>query len=187
MKSCLQVLLVVTLGLFFLSGCSGDDDNQSQQTLDMRINHYQGTGTGEGLFLIYLVQKGEDIGADSWSNFYSSIEGFNYEPGYIYDLSVTVEHVDNPPPDGSSNAYTLKEIISKEKVDKETLFHVYLKLNGQSFITGNSGSDYKILNQVMIDCNEFCEELNQNIQDQHNVTGIFKHLPNSEIQLVGFE
>lgn len=178
-------LLLSMVALIFLSGCS-DDDGQPRTT-DMRINHYRGTGTGEGLFLTYLVQEGEDIGTDNWSNFYSSIEGFSYEPGYIYDLSVTVERIDNPPADGSSYDYMLKEIISKEKVDDETVFNVYLKSGQQSFITGNSDSDYKILNQIEIDCAELCEELDENIQNRDKVVGVFRHLQNNRIQLVGFE
>lgn len=153
----------------------------------MRINHYQGTGLAVGPVLTYLVQKGEDIGTDNWGNFYSDIEGFNYEPGYIYNLSVATERIDNPPADGSSIKYTLQEIISKEKVDNETLFSIYLKLNGKSFLTINSSSNYKILSQIEVDCNELCEALNENNENRNNVIGIFRRLQNNEIQLVGFE
>lgn len=46
--------------------------------------------------------------------FYDIIEGFNYEEGYKYIIKVKIEDVKNPPLDGSSNKYTLVEIISKE-------------------------------------------------------------------------
>jgi hypothetical protein len=54
-------------------------------------------------------------GEDSWQLFYGEIEGFTYEEGYKYELEVDVEKVANPPADGSSLKYSLKEVIKKEK------------------------------------------------------------------------
>ena len=50
---------------------------------------------------------------DDYSLFYDSIDGFTFEPGYEYELSVLVEPVQNPPADASALKYTLVEIISK--------------------------------------------------------------------------
>ena len=85
------------LGILF--SCSNDDDNQPQ-TIEMRINHFQNTGIAVGPVLTLLVQKGDKIGTNNWAKFYSNIEGFNYEPGTIYILSVKTEPIDNPPADG---------------------------------------------------------------------------------------
>ena len=49
--------------------------------------------------------------------FYDQIEGFDYEEGYEYELSVQVESVENPPADASSIKYTLIEIVDKRPVD----------------------------------------------------------------------
>lgn len=51
----------------------------------------------------------------SWTNFYSNIEGFTYEPGYEYVLKVKTEKIANPPADGSSIKYTLVKQVSKTK------------------------------------------------------------------------
>ncbi|RMZ60234.1 DUF4377 domain-containing protein [Chryseobacterium nematophagum] len=51
----------------------------------------------------------------NWTNFYSNIQGFNYVPGYEYVLRVKVQHIANPPADGSSIAYTLVKVVSKVK------------------------------------------------------------------------
>jgi len=51
----------------------------------------------------------------SWTNFYSNIEGFTYEPGYEYVLKVKTEKIANPPMDGSSIKYTLVKQVSKTK------------------------------------------------------------------------
>jgi heat shock protein HslJ len=50
-----------------------------------------------------------------WTLFYGQIEGFNYEEGYTYEILVSETQIENPPADGSSIKYELKEIISKEK------------------------------------------------------------------------
>jgi hypothetical protein len=53
--------------------------------------------------------------ADKWTYFYDTIEGFEYEEGYTYEIEVAVTKIDNPPADGSSLQYVLVKIISKEK------------------------------------------------------------------------
>ncbi|KMQ69055.1 hypothetical protein ACM39_06455 [Chryseobacterium sp. FH2] len=50
-----------------------------------------------------------------WTNFYTNIEGFTYEPGYEYVLKVKTEKIKNPPADGSSIKYTLIRQVSKTK------------------------------------------------------------------------
>ncbi len=53
--------------------------------------------------------------ADGWKLMYQGINGFNYEPGYLYKIKVKQAKVPNPPADGSSIAYKLLKIISKNK------------------------------------------------------------------------
>ncbi|WP_246040966.1 DUF4377 domain-containing protein [Flavivirga rizhaonensis] len=175
----MKILFLMIIVILF--SCSSDNENQTQ-TIDMRINHYQNTGIGEGLFLTFLVQEGNNIGTNNWTKLYGEIEGFNYEPGNIYNLSVIIESTDNPLADGSSLKYILKEIKSTQAVDNETLFDIDLKINGQSFVTTNSG--YELLNQIEINCNTLCDELDVTIQNQDFVVGTFKRLPNNEIQLI---
>lgn len=49
----------------------------------------------------------------NWQNYYSSIAGFDYEPGYTYKLRILEEKVENPPADASSLKWTLISIESK--------------------------------------------------------------------------
>lgn len=176
-----QILFLMILGTLF--SCS-DDDNQNK-TIAMRINHFQSTGMAVGPVLTLLVQKGDSIGTDSWTKFYSNIQGFNYEPGTIYNLLVKAEPIDNPPLDGSSVEYTLIEVVSTQDVSSETLFDIDLKRNGQNFVTTNTGLE--LLNQINIDCNNLCDELETILQDQDLVIGTFKRVSNSEIKLMGLE
>jgi len=63
-----------------------------------------------------------------WSNLYTNIQGFHYQPGYQYKLLVTVSSIKNPPADGSSLKYTLKKVMSKKKVTVSD--------NGSPFVSG---------------------------------------------------
>lgn len=176
-------LLLMLMATIILS-CSSDDDNQNQ-IIEMRINHYQNTGFAVGPVLTLLVQEGDEIGTENWTNFYSNIEGFNYQPGAIHNLSVMVEKIDNPPADGSSIKYTLLEIKSSQEVNNETNFNIDLKKNGVNFLTSDNG--LKLLNQINIDCNNLCNELETVLQNQDIVIGTFSRNSANEIKLIGLE
>ena len=51
--------------------------------------------------------------------FYSSIEGFEFEPGYEYELKVRKIERENPPADASAYEYRLVKIVSKTAVDTD--------------------------------------------------------------------
>ncbi|MNJ86109.1 hypothetical protein D3C87_35960 [compost metagenome] len=62
----------------------------------------------------YLVQKGASIGMENWEVLQQPIEGFDYEEGYVYDLIVKVDVLqDKTGPDRFK--HTLVQIISKIK------------------------------------------------------------------------
>ena len=172
-------LLLMLIGALF--SCT-KDNAKSPKTIDMRINHYQDTGIGEGLYLTMLVQTGDAIGTDKWTKMYGGIEGFDYKPGYIYDLSVEVENIDNPPPDGSSTKTALKKVRSMEEVNNDTSFDISLKINGQNFVTNTAG--YSLLNQIDIDCNNLCNALNTKLMEQDMVIGTFQHVNENSIKLI---
>ena len=54
-----------------------------------------------------------------WQYFYDAIEGFEYEPGFEYELLVEKTDIENPPADASSIQYTLLEEVSKTAVEAE--------------------------------------------------------------------
>jgi heat shock protein HslJ len=57
---------------------------------------------------------------EPYRNFYNQISGFEFERGYEYELLVEVTEVPNPPADGSSLRYALKEMVRKDKVTTST-------------------------------------------------------------------
>ncbi len=50
-----------------------------------------------------------------WLNWYSDIEGFNYEEGNLYTIEIKETKITNPPADGSSIKWTLVKELQKEK------------------------------------------------------------------------
>ncbi|WP_225728583.1 MULTISPECIES: DUF4377 domain-containing protein [unclassified Nocardia] len=51
-----------------------------------------------------------------WELFYDRIAGFDYEPGYLYQLKVEETPVPNPPADASSVTLRLVDVVRKDKV-----------------------------------------------------------------------
>lgn len=84
------------------------------------------------------VQEGEAIKQEGWQLFYSSIDGFSYEAGYIYKLLVRKEHLPlkQVPADGSSINYTLVRVLQKTFDAKLRLNDIWAleKMQGESII-----------------------------------------------------
>jgi heat shock protein HslJ len=59
---------------------------------------------------------------DEWQFWYDPIEDFDYEEGFLYELLVAEQTVDNPPADASSLVLVLKEIINQEPVTVKTVY-----------------------------------------------------------------
>ncbi|MCB0131275.1 MAG: META domain-containing protein, partial [Caldilineaceae bacterium] len=63
----------------------------------------------------YCLFVKTDPDAD-YEYFYDQIDGFDYVPGYAYELSVQVTERENVPADASSLQYTLVDVVSSELV-----------------------------------------------------------------------
>ena len=74
------------------------------------------TGTGPGKCL--QIKYSPD---DKWQLFYGSIEGFEYMEGFEYEIIVEKEEIKNPPADGSSIKYKMKE-LKKRNIPVVNLF-----------------------------------------------------------------
>ncbi|MFS4494820.1 DUF4377 domain-containing protein [Maribacter sp. 2308TA10-17] len=111
-----SILLCLFTCIFFIS-CSDNNDSAIEEVL-LRINSYtvdcEGVQSGKCL----LIQEGDTIGTDDWEYFYfeDSIEGFSFESGFVYEITVRKTSIKNPPVDGSSIQYSLVRIISKTEV-----------------------------------------------------------------------
>lgn len=85
--------------------------NHPTGNVKMTIASEKQVAMGVAPMEVFLVKEGD---ATEWSFFYSTIEGFNYEPGYEYVIEVKKEEAEEPvPADASSIKYTFMKEISK--------------------------------------------------------------------------
>lgn len=109
MKTLLFLLISTALGAV---AC----DRQSDGIIETWwVNSAKVACTGVAPMSCLQIQKGDKIDPDSWQFFYSTIKGFDYEPGKIYQIKVKITDKEGPvPADASSKNYELVEIMSKE-------------------------------------------------------------------------
>ena len=80
-----------------------------------------------------LVKENPD---DDWTMHYDRIEGFDFEPGYEYELRIVEEKVENPPADASSIRWTLVEEVSKTRSLEGTIWVLESYLNSEGVLVG---------------------------------------------------
>jgi heat shock protein HslJ len=78
------------------------------KTLQVAPSRVECTGVAPQLCL--QVRESSDA---AWTLLYEEIAGFEYEPGYLYEIRVKEEAVANPPADASAIRRTLVSILSK--------------------------------------------------------------------------
>lgn len=105
---------IITAFAIFLMTCS---ESNPDNTTTYWVNSFKVECTGVGPRTCLQVHRGETLEPASWELFYSSIEGFDYEPGFIYQLRLQEEEIpaDEVPADGSSIRYTLEEVVEKKR------------------------------------------------------------------------
>lgn len=110
-------LSLLLLNILLLNACS---------TTKNKIFWVSGMKTecsgGAGKMQCLIVHKGKNLDEAIWENFYSPIEGFEFEEGYMKKLEIREEKIANPPADGSSIRYTLIKELEK-KVDFRVSLH----------------------------------------------------------------
>jgi hypothetical protein len=104
--------IFILLNFFLIIQCaaSANSDTGNEKTFIISSQTVDCTGVAP-MKCLQVKEKA----TDNWSNFYSNIEGFTYEPGFEYILKVKTEKIENPPADGSSIKYILVRQISKTK------------------------------------------------------------------------
>lgn len=182
----LKKILAPLLLFFAFSACKKDGFETG--VMDIAVNHYQNVSLGwegEGFpHQNFVVQQGKDIGTNNWKNAgYGYIEGFDFEPGYIYNLTIVVSKVKNPPADGSSLKQQLVKVNSKIKATDEATFEIALKVAGQNLIRGDANTGFVIANHDLI-CNNLCNDLTQALASNlTTVKGKFTHGANGSYVL----
>ena len=93
------------------AACATRNDFE-MDTVTYWINSYRVPCTGVAPMDCLQIRK---EGSEQWQNFYSSITGFDYEPGYLYRIRVREERLDpsQVPADAGSIRYTLVSVEEK--------------------------------------------------------------------------
>ncbi len=106
----------LTLGILVSCGSTKSGIQENMETETFWINSAKVDCVGVSPMTCLQIQKSNVIVYKAWQNFYTKIEGFEYEPGYIYRVKVAVESL-NPktvPADASAKRYELIEVLEKE-------------------------------------------------------------------------
>ncbi len=114
----LNYFLVLLLSLCTLS-CS--DENDDHDWFEEKIIYISSE-----IVPVYIFGEPSEVdgmlvkieGTNQWKAYPTTfIEGFEFEPGYIYSLKVKIIHIGNPPQDDYNVQFKLISLISKTKVD----------------------------------------------------------------------
>lgn len=95
------------------SSTSGTTAAPSPKVIDLWVADQTKPCTGVAPMTCLQVKRNPD---STWELFYDQIAGFDYQPGYHYQLKVEQTPVPNPPADASSVSYRLIEVVNKVPV-----------------------------------------------------------------------
>jgi len=125
---------LVLISMVLIWSCRSGKEPTSGETpsvLSFLIGPEKVDCIGEGPQLCYLIK--EDIDGD-WTNFYGEIDGFEYEPGYNYEILVEKIKISNPMLDGPAFRYRLMKILQKHKTTGSILHDIWIaqSIEGQA-------------------------------------------------------
>ena len=120
------IYLLIGTALAFASCATQKNMNNNEFTY--WINSAKVSCTGVGEMSCMQIQKGEKIEFDKWTLFHDHIQGFQYQPGFIYKLIVKEEQLDsaNVPADASSIKYTLVKQLEKKNDTKFAIHDIWV-------------------------------------------------------------
>ena len=101
-----HLLSIILIFLFFTVGCGWDEHIET-----LIIGPYKVDCVGAFEQECYLEFNEE---RQRWEFFYEGIQGFEFEPGFIWTLKVRVVDIGTEIQDAGRYEYYLEEVISKE-------------------------------------------------------------------------
>ncbi len=102
--------------------------NKADSNQIIWVNSSKVPCTGVAPMQCMQIQNGNELNPENWTLFYDEIEGFNFVPGNIYKLKVSITSLDPNlvPADASSKKYKLIEVISKTPDTKLNLNDIWV-------------------------------------------------------------
>ncbi len=164
--------------MFTLFSCASNKANQPGNSIYW-VNSSKVQCSGVGNMQCLKVQKGESINPESWESFHSNIEGFEFEPGYIYKLIVHEEKLkkEDVPADASSIKYTLVKVLEKKQDIRLQINDIWIltSLEGEEIQPSQKGKTPRVefnVAKMKVMGNDGC----------NNFTGSIKKLDGEAIQ-----
>lgn len=127
----MKILLTLFSIVLMAQACEKQTDRESAgRTETWWINSAKVDCVGVGPMSCMQIQKSDQIEEGNWTLFYDQIEGFEYEPGFIYELEVEVSKKSAPvPADASSLSYKLVQVVSKTQDQRLALTNIWKVLH----------------------------------------------------------
>jgi heat shock protein HslJ len=115
-------IYIILIGLSIMA-CKTNGSNSKKEIFWVDSARVDCVGIGPMKCL--QIKRTED---GSWENFYDTIEGFDYEPGYLYTLEVAINSLpkENLPADKSMLTYRLVNVVSKKPDPKIRLNDIWV-------------------------------------------------------------
>jgi len=114
----LSFIVPFIFGFFLITGCN------KNATKTMWVSGIRTScDAGAGKMLCLNIYEGEDIENANWQNFYSIIDGFNFEDGQLQKIEVKEEHLspEQTPADAPNIKYTLIKVLEKKPDTRTSL------------------------------------------------------------------
>jgi hypothetical protein len=171
----LRVFFVLLLPL--LLACSADDGSIVSEEVQIAVEHYKTTSLLNGT--AFIISETSGVG-NAGTRVRGQIDGFDFEPGYSYRLKTNKKIIKNSGTNAKTIRYELIEVLEKQPVAPFSEFRIPLItfVNGQgtvSFLSRRPDSTFILSNEIIIDCELRCGDLNAAFDSNQLVTGVFRH------------
>ncbi|MDM3870706.1 DUF4377 domain-containing protein [Porticoccus sp. W117] len=138
-----RIITILSIALITLLATACGSQQNSEQSYTLWVNSHTTPCQGVAPMDCLQTHKGKAEPQDSeWQLFYSTIEGFTFEPGYRYQLSVTERQLapKDVQADASSSTYHLVEVLQKIADASNQLTDIWAlqALNGEEISTSEN-------------------------------------------------
>jgi len=116
----------------------------------LRVKHHMVECEGYHVDHCLLTQQRD---SQEWLYFYGSIEGFEYQWGYDYELRVEIQNMVAGFPGESPEKYVLLEVISQLRHDTDEVFR-YTARNSHERIIEQANGRFSLLGKKEFTCSE---------------------------------
>lgn len=196
----MKFLITFLFSALTLATCENNSSEKSDKIegTTIFVNSLKVDCTGVAKMKCLQIQESPTLDPEKWQFFYDQIEGFEYQPGFIYKLSVKKEKLDpaSVPADGSSIKYSLLEVLDKNKDPKWNINNKWsiLAIDGKEINKNEITEANKIpaleinLNEMRVLGNDGCnsifgkiQALNENSIVLTDIGGTEMACPNMEL------